>query len=73
MQNLENPEPRPDTAPPGADRWRRALKGVVEAAFRLHHYRFMRARMLHDALSGSPDDLERPGAAAPASRAENPR
>lgn len=34
-------------------RWKRALKGVVAAAFRLHHYRFVRTRMLHDALSAS--------------------
>ena len=69
MQGLENLEKRPAAAPaPGLPaagseglpaskptdvRWKRALKGVVAAAFRLHHYRFVRTRMLHDALSAS--------------------
>lgn len=51
MQHLEHIESRPAA---GA-RWKRALMGVAAAAFRLHHYRFVRTRMLHDALSGSRD------------------
>lgn len=69
MQHLENIESRPDSGRlPGARpvdvaehampmaagvHWKRALKALTAAAFRLHHYRFMRTRMLHDALSGS--------------------
>ena len=39
---------RPPTAKAG---WKRALRGAAAAALRLHHYRFVRTRMLHDALS----------------------
>lgn len=46
------PEGLPASKPTDV-RWKRALKGVVAAAFRLHHYRFVRTRMLHDALSAS--------------------
>jgi hypothetical protein len=77
MQRLENPETRPDGGPitaarPIDVRWKRALKGVVGAAFRLHHYRFVRTQMLHEALSAARDDIEG-RAAAPASRQETPR
>lgn len=74
MQHLENTEPRPDSGPlPDARpvdvadhavpqaagvHWKRALKAVAAAAFRLHHYRFVRTRMLHDALSGSQDSTK---------------
>lgn len=50
QHSLETIETRPATADV---RWKRALKGVVAAAFRLHHYRFVRTRMLHDALAAS--------------------
>ena len=44
--------------PGTADRtWKKALKGVAAAALRLHHYRFVRTRMLHDALASSRDDI----------------
>lgn len=36
--------------------FRRALRGVAGAALRLHHYRFVRTRMLHDALNTPRDD-----------------
>lgn len=57
MQRLENLE--------------RALKGVVAAAFRLHHYRFVRTRMLQDALRAPRADT-RAGVAPRPSRTENP-
>lgn len=38
-------------------RWKSALKGVAAAALRLHHYRFVRTRMLHDALASARDDV----------------
>lgn len=30
--------------------WKQALRSVAEAPFRLHHYRDVRTRMLHEAL-----------------------
>lgn len=55
QHRIETIETQPGSGrPAGADvRWKRALKGVVGAAFRLHHYRFVRTRMLHDALAAS--------------------
>lgn len=41
-----------------ADRsWKKALMGVAAAALRLHHYRFVRTRMLHDALASSREQV----------------
>ena len=36
--------------------WKRALSSAAAAALRLHHYRFVRTRMLHDALSARDAD-----------------
>jgi hypothetical protein len=52
MQDLENP----GMTPVPAERFKRALKGFVSAALRLHHYRFVRTRMLQDALSAARAD-----------------
>jgi hypothetical protein len=30
--------------------WKQALRSVAEAPFRLHHYRDVRTKMLHEAL-----------------------
>jgi hypothetical protein len=81
MQGLENLEKRSAVAPPAGPlasdpaagvRWKRALKGVVAAAFRLHYYRFVRTRMLHDALSAS-RGATGPGDAPPECRLEDRR
>jgi hypothetical protein len=80
MQGLENLEKRSAVAPPAGQialepadvRWKRALKGVVAAAFRLHYYRFVRTRMLHDALSAS-RGATGPGDAPPECRLEDRR
>lgn len=86
MQRLEKIETRPDSgqisgtqavdaaqdpAPVPADRLKRALKRVVAAAFRLHDYRSVRTRMLHEALSASLGDT-RTGNSRPSSQAANP-
>ena len=86
MKVLENTKMRPHTGPlarvrpvDSADgatpesaeiRWTRALKGVVAAAFRLHHYRFVRTRMLHDALRASRSDISAVDSSPP-NRPEN--
>lgn len=48
----------PDRRAHAGAAWKRALHGVAGAAFRLHHYRFVRARMLQDALSAEYCDPE---------------
>lgn len=68
MQRLKSLETRPDTrqiagrgtagvaerpTPVSAEGLKRALKRLAAAAFRLHYYRSVRTRMLHEALSGS--------------------
>lgn len=69
MQSLEPRQLAPDQDPAapsgaaeaGAGRLKRALRRMAGAALRLHHYRFVRTRMLHDALRAARDtaDTER--------------
>lgn len=59
MNRPQQFEPRPqlpETA--GAAAWKRALKGVAASALRLHRYRFIRTRMLHDALTAAREGAE---------------